>query len=256
MNAKFSPGENGVYVLSQQGFPYLSLNRPLFEKAGINEEEAENAVKAALPPAFASLAVSHNEPVTPVATQPAAPADIAPQPTVKAGAEAAVVTTPPQPPPTRAAVNPQLFRSYTRVELAAGQVPNTPFGRILANSYSPNGGWYVMVIPGAFQMQGAEGSTGTTHYTPYSYDRHVPLGFYGAPFAPGTYRGRVEPVDIAATLASVLGINQPSAAVGQVLTQALKPAPEYVYPREAVRRPVRATHRKPTAQGDSGKENQ
>jgi len=65
-------------------------------------------------------------------------------------------------------------------------------------------------------------SSGTTHFSPWSYDRHVPLAFYGAPFQPGTYRGRVEPVDIAATFASLLGVNQPSASVGRILTESLK----------------------------------
>jgi arylsulfatase A-like enzyme len=65
-------------------------------------------------------------------------------------------------------------------------------------------------------------SSGTTHFSPWSYDRHVPLAFYGSAFQPGTYRGRVEPVDIAATLASLLGVNQPSASVGHVLTEAIK----------------------------------
>ena len=67
----------------------------------------------------------------------------------------------------------------------------------------------------------ALGKRGTTHFSPWSYDRHVPLGFFGAPFAPGIYHGRVAPVDMAATLASLLGINQPSASVGRILTQAL-----------------------------------
>ena len=48
---------------------------------------------------------------------------------------------------------------------------------------------------------------GTTHFSPWSYDRHVPLGFFGAPFTPGIYHGRVQPVDLAATLASLLGVD-------------------------------------------------
>jgi predicted AlkP superfamily pyrophosphatase or phosphodiesterase len=75
-----------------------------------------------------------------------------------------------------------------------------------------------------YQMSGFA-SGGTTHFSPYSYDRHVPLAFFGGPFVPGTYLQRVGPVDIAATFAALLGINQPSACVGQVLTQALKPVP-------------------------------
>jgi len=64
----------------------------------------------------------------------------------------------------------------------------------------------------------------TTHFSPWSYDRHVPLGFFGAEFVPGYYRQQVAPVDIAATFASLLGVNRPSAAVGKVLTFALKTA--------------------------------
>jgi arylsulfatase A-like enzyme len=64
-------------------------------------------------------------------------------------------------------------------------------------------------------------SSGTDHASPYTYDTHVPLAFYGLPFQPGTYRSHAEPVDLAATLASLLGINAPSHAIGRVLTEAL-----------------------------------
>ena len=63
--------------------------------------------------------------------------------------------------------------------------------------------------------------SGTDHATPYTYDTHVPLAFYGLPFQPGTYRTHAEPVDLAATLASLLGINAPTHAIGRVLTEAL-----------------------------------
>ena len=66
-------------------------------------------------------------------------------------------------------------------------------------------------------------SKGTDHASPYTYDTHVPLAFYGLPFQPGTYRTNAEPVDLAATLASLLGINAPTHAVGRVLTEALAP---------------------------------
>ncbi|HME58638.1 MAG TPA: hypothetical protein VKF63_09895 [Terracidiphilus sp.] len=74
-----------------------------------------------------------------------------------------------------------------------------------------------------YQLQGTGSFVGTTHFAPWSYDRLVPLAFYGAPFPPGEYHGRVAPVDLAATLASLAGVNQPSASVGRVLTEAIKP---------------------------------
>ncbi len=65
------------------------------------------------------------------------------------------------------------------------------------------------------------GSGGTDHGAPYTYDTHVPLAFYGLPFQLGTYRSHSEPVDMVATLASLLGINAPTHAIGRVLTEAL-----------------------------------
>jgi len=129
---------------------------------------------------------------------------------------------------------------YTRLELASGQLPPSEWGTLIAHSYSPNGGWYVMVVPEAFQME--QYGSGTNHFTPYSYDRHVPLAFYGAPFAPGTYHARVEPVDLAATQDSLPGVNQPSASIGHILTQAIRPVPTV-----PTTKPTRAAHAdKPT----------
>jgi len=215
VNLKFSPGEHIKYLFSQQEFPYLTLNREAFDKAGINEQEAEEAVKNALPDAFASVA-------PPITTTP--------EPTPPA----AVSTT--SAAPKRLPPAPSLYRAYSRLDLESDRLPSTDFGRILAHSYTPNGGWYVMTIPDAYQMAASTGSL-TTHFTPYSYDRHVPLAFYGAPFTPGLYRDHVEPVDIAVTFASLLGLNQPSAAVGHVLTHAIHPV--VIVPEH----PTRAGHR-------------
>ena len=107
---------------------------------------------------------------------------------------------------------------YTRSQLAKGDVPDTETGRRFMHSYSPEGGWYVIGVPPPF----AEGSEqGADHGSSYSYDRNVPLAFFGIPFQPGIYRTHSEPVDLVATLASLLGINRPTSAVGRVLTEAL-----------------------------------
>ena len=97
------------------------------------------------------------------------------------------------------------------------------WGRLLAHSYAEHGNWYVMLVLDAYQLQGSGAFAGTTHFSPWSYDRHVPLAFFGTPFLPGEYHERVAPVDLAVTLASLAGINQPSAAVGRVLKEAIKP---------------------------------
>jgi hypothetical protein len=114
-----------------------------------------------------------------------------------------------------------LLRDYfTKSQLAEGAVPDTAFGKKFLNSYSPEGSWYVLGVPDPYTVGS---SAGTDHASPYTYDTHVPLAFYGLPFRPGTYRTHAEPVDMAATLASLLGINAPTHAVGRVLTEALAP---------------------------------
>ena len=109
---------------------------------------------------------------------------------------------------------------YTKSQLAGGAVPANALGKKFLNSYSPEGGWYVLGVPEIYTVGS---SRGTDHASPYTYDTHVPLAFYGLPFRPGTYRTHTEPVDLAVTLASLLGINAPTHAVGRVLTEALAP---------------------------------
>jgi arylsulfatase A-like enzyme len=190
LNARFSPGKKTEYLLAGADLPYIVLDKRAFEKAGISETVAEEAVAALLP--------------TDVAAQ-------APQPDG------------PLPLQHRLAPAPQVAGVYTRLQLAHGQLPPSEMGRVLAHSYAEHGNWYVMLLLDAYQMAGSGGWEGTTHFSPWSYDRHVPLAFYGAPFVAGEYHERVAPVDLAATLASLAGVNQPSAAVGRVLTEALKP---------------------------------
>src|SRR5271170_3940383 len=109
---------------------------------------------------------------------------------------------------------------FTKSQLARGETPASEIGRRYAHSYSPEGGWYVIGMPHPFQV----GITkGTDHATPFSYDTHVPLAFYGLAFQTGIYRTHAEPVDLATTLASLLGINAPAQATGRVLTEALQP---------------------------------
>jgi arylsulfatase A-like enzyme len=61
-----------------------------------------------------------------------------------------------------------------------------------------------------------------THGQPSDLDSHVPIIFYGAPFRPGKHAAFVRTVDIAPTLARVLGVNPTEPLDGRVLTAALR----------------------------------
>jgi predicted AlkP superfamily pyrophosphatase or phosphodiesterase len=117
----------------------------------------------------------------------------------------------------------------TRAQQAQGRLRPDEYGRKYAHSYSTQAGWYVIGEPAPFTLAT---SSGTDHSSPYTYDTHVPLIFFGAPFQPGTYRGHAEPVDLVPTLSSLLGISPPTHSIGRVLTEALSPA---------TRRPVTPT---------------
>jgi hypothetical protein len=114
---------------------------------------------------------------------------------------------------------------FTKLQLAEGAVPATVLSKKYLNSYTPEGGWYVMGVPEPYTVGPAKG---TDHDSPYTYDTHVPLAFYGLPFRTGTYRTHAEPIDLAPTLSSLLGINAPTHAVGRVLTEAIAPPYEGV----------------------------
>lgn len=62
----------------------------------------------------------------------------------------------------------------------------------------------------------------TQHGSPHGYDTHVPLIFYGAPFRPGRYSSFARVVDIAPTLAHVLGVPPTEPLDGRVLSAALR----------------------------------
>jgi len=199
LNERHSPGASVQYLMPGPELPYINLNKHAFEKVHVTEQAAEEEVASLLP----EIVDAQNP---------------APLPRMKAGQSDQT-----QPSQHRLPAAPQFAGAYTRLQMAYGQLPQTELGRELAHSYAYHGNWFVMLLLGDYQMEDIRAWGGTTHFSPWSYDRHVPLAFYGAPFVPGEYHERVAPVDLATTFAAELGINFPSAAVGRVLTVALQP---------------------------------
>lgn len=109
-------------------------------------------------------------------------------------------------------------------ELARGE-PADSFVALYQRSY------YTGRLAGSFARQGlvarlVEGahssSDATTHGSPYSYDRHVPLIFMGPGVPAGSSDEAVRTVDLAPTLAELAGIPYPDGLDGRPLIRAAR----------------------------------
>jgi predicted AlkP superfamily pyrophosphatase or phosphodiesterase len=110
---------------------------------------------------------------------------------------------------------------FTRSQILSGRLPQTMIARSVANGFHAARNGNLVVVPQPFYFIG-EGVT-TTHGTPYSYDTHVPVIFFGAGVAAGSFHTACSPADIAPTLAALLRIQAPSNNVGRILGEAIKP---------------------------------
>lgn len=119
------------------------------------------------------------------------------------------------------ASQPDVAAAFTRTQFLTGTLPNSPLARKAANSFNPQRSGDVFVIFAPFAVPSSN-PTGTTHGTPWNYDEQVPLIFWGSAFKPGFYANACQPIDLAATLAAVLGLTQPSGTQGTPLTVAIK----------------------------------
>lgn len=126
----------------------------------------------------------------------------------------------------RAAVRrvPGIERVFAARELRAGRTSSDAALRAAAYGHHPARSGDLMALPRPywFFVTGPTADSGdaTTHGTPYDYDTHVPLIFFGAPFAPGRHGEPVTPADLAPTLAATIGLAMPGAD-GRVLASAL-----------------------------------
>lgn len=111
---------------------------------------------------------------------------------------------------------PGVVHVWTADEIARGDGP-APFAALYRRSFDPERSGD-LVIQTAPTCELSPYPTGTSHGTPYVYDRAVPLVFAGPGISPGVVRGRAAPVDIAPTLARLLGLAPPPGLDGQALS--------------------------------------
>ncbi|WP_298391587.1 alkaline phosphatase PafA [Flavobacterium sp.] len=107
-------------------------------------------------------------------------------------------------------------RVYTEEEILASS-PNDELLGFISKGYDPtqNGELYFVYKPGYMEY----GITGTTHGSPYSYDTHVPVIFYGWHIKKGASHDKKVITQIAPTVSQLLKITMPNSTKSEVLTE-------------------------------------
>jgi predicted AlkP superfamily pyrophosphatase or phosphodiesterase len=115
---------------------------------------------------------------------------------------------------------PHIARVFNRDDLLRGNSAADGPGRaVQLGFYGPRSADLVL-LPEPYYMFSSP--PGTTHQTPYSYDNHVPLIFFGMGIRPGVHYEPVTINDVAPTLAAILGVETPSGAAGRILREILE----------------------------------
>ena len=101
-------------------------------------------------------------------------------------------------------------RAFTRAELSGSVSPSDEMAVRAKRSFYPSrsGDVFVLLQPYCIPY----GKTGTTHGSPYSYDRHVPLLVYGPGIRGGTRSEATTPQALASIFAKWLHIRRPKDA--------------------------------------------
>jgi predicted AlkP superfamily pyrophosphatase or phosphodiesterase len=115
---------------------------------------------------------------------------------------------------------PYVARAYTRTQLMRHEASQSQIDEYVARGFYPQRGPDVIVIMKPYYLSD---KAGTSHGTPYDYDSHVPLIFYGGNVKPGVYGHQVGISDVAPTLAAILQIQAPSGNIGHVLEPVAAP---------------------------------
>ena len=112
---------------------------------------------------------------------------------------------------------PHISRVMTRDDLLRGGDSADSVGRSMQLGFYGPRSADLELLPEPYFMFSSP--PGTTHATPYSYDNHVPIIFFGAGIKPGAHYERVAVNDIAPTLAAILQVETPSGSLGRVLSE-------------------------------------
>jgi len=109
--------------------------------------------------------------------------------------------------------------AYSREQLLDGRAPGL-IGERVFNGYNAERSGDVVLVYKPYTINWG-GKNGTTHGSPYSYDTHIPVLLYGAPFKAGRYPDEFYITDMVPTLCAALHMDQPAASIGKPFVKVL-----------------------------------
>lgn len=115
---------------------------------------------------------------------------------------------------------PGIFAAYDFSQLSETRFPAILRDRIVNGYYAKRSGDLQYIVNNHYLYSAKP--TGTEHGAWYNYDAHIPLIWYGWHIPKGRSYRTVYMTDIAVTLAALLQIQMPAAAVGSVLPEVVR----------------------------------
>ena len=118
---------------------------------------------------------------------------------------------------------PEVALAISSRALERGNLPDTALVRAVLDNFNAqrSGDVYVVFKPNWFINDFDGLVVAATHGSPWRYDSYVPMVFAGLGIRPQQIERRVYTVDVARTLAAVLGTKPPSGATGSVLDEVM-----------------------------------
>jgi len=111
--------------------------------------------------------------------------------------------------------------AISSIALRTASLPDTRLMRAILKNFHPkrSGDIFVVFEPNVFINDFDGLVVASTHGSPWRYDTFVPVIFAGAGLQARTVSREITPYDVAATLASFLGVKPPSGSIGNPLVE-------------------------------------
>jgi len=106
--------------------------------------------------------------------------------------------------------------AFTATQLASSSASDEPLLELVRNTYHPTRHPDIYLVYSENHLVEND-PHGTTHGSPFEYDRHIPLIISGAGIIPGLNTSEVHSIDITPTLAILLGVTLPTDIDGRQL---------------------------------------